>query len=147
MLPHSQLELAKIAINTLQESIYYANVKAGWYKDPKTGRKINRNRAEMIALIHSELSEGLEGLRKNLADDHLPDYPMIIVELADALVRIFDLAGYMQAEPPYPITNTDKTNDTTQWRLGDAFVAKVLYNGQRADHKLSERAKEGGKKI
>lgn len=51
------------------------------------------NDGQSIALMHSELSEGLEGLRKNLMDDHLPDRKMIEVELADVVLRIM---GYAQ---------------------------------------------------
>src|SRR5258708_38864696 len=41
-----------------------------WWRNPKTGRKVKRNRGEQIALMHSELSEALEGYRKNLKDVH-----------------------------------------------------------------------------
>lgn len=145
ILTPSDLELARHCLNTLQTKIYQTNVRAGWYKDPKTGRKIQRNRAEMIALAHSELSEGLEGLRKSLADDHLPNYPMIIVELADTMIRIFDLAGYLEAEPPMDFKPA--AYGINPWSLGGAFTTKIQYNSERLDHKLSERAKEGGKSI
>lgn len=140
MLNPSELDLARLAFNNLADSIYAANVKAGWYKDPRTGRKIDRNVAEMLALCHSELSEGLEGWRKKLPDDKLPEFPMIIVELADTMIRVLDLAGYLRAEKL----------DAAEWgntRLGDAFASKVIYNGLRADHKLENRAKPGGKAI
>lgn len=52
-----------------------------------------RNFGEMIALVHSELSEALESHRKGTMDDHLPDHPGWHVELADAVIRIFDMAG------------------------------------------------------
>lgn len=60
-------------------------------------------------------------------DDHLPDRPMIEVELADAVIRIADLAGYLGLD------------------LGGAIMAKLEYNRRRADHKLENRAKQGGK--
>lgn len=47
---------------------------------------------EKIALIVSELGEALEAHRKNTRDDHLPEYDGLVVELADAVIRIFDLA-------------------------------------------------------
>jgi hypothetical protein len=127
MLEHSQLELARLALNTLTSAVYQANVKAGWYKNPLTGRKIDRNVGEMLMLIVTEISEGMEGHRKNKMDDHLPSRKMIEVELADAIIRILDLGGYLDLD------------------LGGAFVEKILYNGQRADHKLENRAKSGGK--
>ena len=54
-----------------------------------------RNEGEIIALIHSELSEGLEALRKDLNDDKVPEFKGIEAELADAVIRIMDYAeGY-----------------------------------------------------
>lgn len=134
MLDNSQMELARFALNNLQSSIYQANVKAGWYKDPRTGRQLNRNVMEMLMLITTEVAEAAEGWRKKLNDNHLPEYPMIVVELADTLIRCFDLAGYLTTLMPEAKTN-----------IGDAFVSKLVYNSLRADHQLSERAKPGGK--
>lgn len=127
MLPKSTLDLLGTACNIGAEQVYAANVKAGWYKDPKTGRKKDRNVMEMLMLIVTEVSEAAEGYRKSKVDDHLPNRPMLEVELADAVIRIFDLAGYQGLD------------------LGGALVEKILYNGTRADHKLENRAKEGGK--
>lgn len=71
---------------------------AGWYTDLSTGRHKERNTGELYALIHSELSEALEGYRKNLMDDKLPDRKMVEVELADTLIRIADYCGYRKFE-------------------------------------------------
>lgn len=80
-----------------------------------------------LCLTHSELSESMEGDRKSLMDDKLPQYPMRSVELADAAIRIFDLAG------AYAIP------------LGEIIAAKLRFNAQRADHKVEARTAEGGK--
>lgn len=88
-----------------------------------------RNFGEAIALCHSELSEALEGHRKDLMDDKLPHRKMAEVELADCIIRIFDLAcGF-------------------GFDLGGAFAEKMAYNAVREDHKLENRMKEGGKKY
>lgn len=129
MLPHSTFELAKLAINTLSQQTYAANVKAGWYRDPTTGRKLKRNVMEMLMLIVTEVSEAAEGFRKDLPDDKLPHRQMLEVELADTLIRIFDLAGYLDLD------------------LGNALVEKMKYNETREDHKLAARALPGGKKF
>src|SRR5690606_35672663 len=71
-----------------------AAVNAGWYTDPVTREPLNRNLGEMLMLIVSEVAEAMEGVRKNKMDDHLPHRTAEEVELADALIRIFDYAGY-----------------------------------------------------
>jgi hypothetical protein len=142
MLNPSTLDLAALTLNTLSDQIYFANEKKGWYKDPKTGRRFrpHRNIPEMLALIHSEISEGLEGWRKDLSDNHLPQHKMLTVEMADALVRIFDLMGYIRNNPNlFP--------EYEGLDLGRAFCEKIIYNGTRADHKLENRAGAGGKKC
>jgi hypothetical protein len=64
-----------------------------WWHDLVTGERLDRNKGELICLMHSELSEAMEGERKNLMDDKLPHRKMAEVELADTLIRIFDYAG------------------------------------------------------
>lgn len=104
----------------------------GEYFDPalkRAKRLVMLEKISMHDLVHSELSEALEGIRKNSADDHLPQYSSEAVEFGDALIREFDyIAG---------------------WNLpvAEAFVDKIEYNAQRADHKPENRAKQGGKAI
>ena len=52
-----------------------------------------RNNGELIALTHSELSEALEFLRHgNPKSDHIPEFLGVEEELADAMIRIADMA-------------------------------------------------------
>lgn len=116
-------------INELVNACYKASFDAGWHTDLATGQLKERNRAEMLMLMVSELAECMEGERKNLMDTHLPHRPMPEVELADAVIRICDYAGRWGYD------------------LGGAIVEKMAYNAQRADHKIENRIKEGGKKF
>lgn len=88
-----------------------------------------RNPLELLALCHSELSEALEGIRKDQMDDKLPHRKMFEVELADTLLRIFDIAGGFNLD------------------LGGALAEKLAFNTSRADHKPENREKAGGKKY
>lgn len=78
-------------LNTYAEESHKAN--RNWWLNLETGEPIARNVGELLMLAVSELAEAMEGHRKNLMDDKLPHRAMFEVELADCLIRIFDLAG------------------------------------------------------
>lgn len=78
----------KLITNELRDAIYNHNVKAGWWDAPV------REDGTTIALIHSELSEAWGGFKMDIPDDHLPQYPNVVVELADAAIRIYDFFGH-----------------------------------------------------
>lgn len=114
-------------LNDYAEICHNANEK--WWHDPTTGVKVDRNKGELLCLIHSEISEAMEGERKNLEDDKLPHRRMAEVELADALIRIFDYAGAFGYD------------------LQGAFEEKMAFNKRRKDHTHEARQKDKGKKF
>jgi hypothetical protein len=101
---------------------------AGWYLDPATGEPVERNFGEVVALMHSELSEALEADRKGLMDDKLPHRDGREVEFADCIIRILDTAAALGLD------------------VAGALIEKNRFNRERADHKLEAR-KAGGKKY
>jgi len=83
-------------LNSLRDHIHQLNHK--WWIDIHTQQPLNRNIGELLMLVVSEIAEAMEGHRKNLRDDHLPDRSMIEVELADAMIRI--LYAYLTRTRP-----------------------------------------------
>lgn len=83
----------RLNLPTLIPEIHRENVDAGWWSDPATGLRKERNVAEMLALIHSEISEADEALAFNLMDDKIPHRDGADVEFADVVIRVCDLAG------------------------------------------------------
>jgi NTP pyrophosphatase (non-canonical NTP hydrolase) len=114
-------------LNGYAAEVHKANAK--WWVDLHTGKPLERNFGELVALCHSELSEALEGHRKNLMDDKLPHRKMAEVELADCVIRILDICAGLGFD------------------LQGAYEEKMSYNAVRADHQRENRLSENGKKY
>jgi NTP pyrophosphatase (non-canonical NTP hydrolase) len=111
----------------------------GWWTNMVTGESLTStgyprinptvNVGEKLMLVVTEVSEAMEGHRKLLMDDKLPHRNMLEVELADAVIRIFDMAGGLGLD------------------VAGAIVEKLKYNATRSDHTLEARRAVGGKKV
>lgn len=123
--------LMKDSINGICVDLYNRSVQAGWWT-AKDGTPLQSNPyvfGQKLLLIHSEIAEATEGDRKDTMDSHLPHRKTVEVELADAFIRICDLAAAYGMD------------------LGGAVVEKLAYNVTREDHKPKARAGAGGKKY
>jgi NTP pyrophosphatase (non-canonical NTP hydrolase) len=138
------------AINALSVLCHIRSYDAGWWHCNETGLPLkpgdvpegfalNKQAkafqkamfpyvvATKLMLTVSEISEAMEGHRRTLMDDKLPNRTMIEVELADAVIRICDLAGALGLD------------------LGGAIAEKIDFNAVRPDHQTVNRRKPGGK--
>ena len=102
-----RLHLFSEAFNHVSQVVHNMAVAHGWWET-------DRSDGELLALIHSEVSEALEGLRNNNPpDDKVPEYSSAEVELADTIIRIMDMAA------------------ARHWDVGGALIAKIQYNDTR----------------
>jgi hypothetical protein len=169
-------------LDLLVQQCHAASYNRGWWHDPITGLSLipgDDNDAltynglssdgtvdtlierwfpyvigTKIALIHSEVSEGLEAYRVDAMDDKI-NFPGITAEMGDAVIRIADLMGCLQwyngmrarnGAIAYRLDDAYKAG-AENYDLGAAILAKLPVNAGRPDHDLAKRAEPGGKKF
>ena len=108
-----------LTINELILQSHTTAISKGWWDDP------NRNIPELLALIHSEVSEALEAFRDQGQDslseiwrDKNNKPEGFIVELADVLIRIADLCGEFNLDLESAIRSKLSYNETRLYRHG-----------------------------
>lgn len=171
-------EMVAHCLSILVNNCHAASHNRGWWHDPITGASLipggfnaftGKGSTDYdlviqkaffpyvigtkIALIHSEVSEGLEAYRIDAVDDKIP-MPGITAEMIDAVIRIADLMGCLQNyASEYPELVPDQfldlpvENYRELFDLGKAYMLKTPVNAARPDHDLKNRAKPTGKKF
>lgn len=91
----------------IRESHNVAKSKGWWDAE--------RNNAELIALMHSELSEALEAMRIDVSDGAVAE------ELADCCIRIFDFCGARNIDLQSAIIKKIEHNKGRPYRHGKKF--------------------------
>ena len=103
-----------LAIEAIAEEVH-ANAREKGFWDTE------RSDGELIALMHSELSEGLEALRKGLDSDHLPGFLGIEEEMADVIIRVLDYCAGRGLRIESAITAKMHYNRTRERMHGKKF--------------------------
>lgn len=99
----------------MQDAVHNNARDKGWWDEA-------RNDGEAIALMHSELSEALEALRKgNPNDEKCPQFTNLEVELADCIIRILDFAGGNGLDIAGAIVAKHEFNKTRPHKHGKKF--------------------------
>ncbi|MEO0797181.1 MAG: hypothetical protein AAFX93_18665 [Verrucomicrobiota bacterium] len=99
------------AFSVFSGEVHETAVSKGFYEDVSLGFR-PAHVGLWISLMHSELSEALEGYRKGLSDDKLPHRPMVECEFADTIIRIMDTACFMGLDVAGAIVEKAEFNKT-----------------------------------
>lgn len=99
----------KITIPELIKECHRITVERDFWGDEE------RNDGELIALMHSELSEALEILRRNGPKKALAE------ELADLCIRVFDYCGGREIDLETAIRKKMEINKTRSYKHGKKF--------------------------
>lgn len=95
-------------INKYIEECHAIATEKGWWD-------YERNDGELIALMHSELSEALEAMRNHSHKEAIAE------ELADCCIRIFDYCGARNVDLEKALLKKIDYNKTRPYRHGKKF--------------------------
>ena len=109
--PHRNVDYSKFkgrSINDFIKVCYATAKEKGWWDK-------ERSDGELIALMHSELSEALEAMRNNMGKDAIAE------ELADCCIRIFDYCGRNTIDLEEALIKKAEKNKSRPYRHGKVF--------------------------
>jgi NTP pyrophosphatase (non-canonical NTP hydrolase) len=95
-------------INDFIQECHRIAKEKGWWET-------QRNDGELIALMHSELSEALEAMRNHAGNDAIAE------ELADCCIRIFDYCGAKDIDLEKVLYRKIEYNKSRPYRHGKKF--------------------------
>lgn len=116
-------------IYKISKIVHQNNIDAGWWKTDRPFSLFSN-------LIHTEISEAVEGDRKSLKDDHLTQYDMTLAELSDTAIRIMDYLAYLDCKFNTFVPIADLNCKT----LHD-FLAEIHYHISQAYYYSKEKNK------
>lgn len=101
----------------VQRRVHKNAVDHGWWEE-------HRNKGELLCLMHSEISEAMEAIRrkKPKLSEKIPKFLEVEEELADVIIRIMDMSEYYG------------------YNISSAVLHKHLYN-------INREYKHGGKRF
>lgn len=108
---HTQV---RIQLQDLIDDVHGNAKRKGWWEG-------ERNVGEALALMHSELSEALEAARAGYPTDSKIPFDNFTVELADCVIRIFDLAGGLSLQLVDALLAKHEFNKTRPHKHGKVF--------------------------
>ncbi len=135
-----------LAYLSLAVGIYNGNKQKGFWAEGA-----DRNQAEMIALMHTEVTEAFEAhigvYYQGVVPTTRTNAPMIIEELADTAIRILDyLGGFshaaLQPENYCELWERDDIVLPSMLEMGETMAYKLMYINMYLSHAVEDLRKD-----